>query len=129
LKVSAVVVQRDGTVTGPQGARTATAGTVTPAEVADLQGGRTFSATRTVNGVRAYVEGSPLDGGGGVVLYQRISAARAVSGSIWPRLLVALLAGLACAALAGVLLARRLARPLQKAAAAAHRLSTGARDV
>jgi two-component system sensor histidine kinase BaeS len=33
------------------------------------------------------------------------------------------------AAIAGILIARRLARPLQHAAAAAHRLSTGARDV
>jgi two-component system OmpR family sensor kinase len=129
LQISAAVVQRDGTVTGPQGARIAPSSAVTAAEVAELQAGSTFSATRRLNGVLNYVEGSPLDGGGGVVLYQRVADARAVSGSIWPRLLVALLAGLACAALAGVLLARRLARPLQNAAAAAHRLSTGARDV
>jgi two-component system OmpR family sensor kinase len=129
LQISAVVVQRDGTVTGPQGERTVAAGLVSAAEVATLQSGRAVSAPREVGGVRTYVEGSPLDSGGGVVLYQRVADARAVSGSIWSRLLIALLAGLACAALAGVLLARRLARPLQHAAAAAHRLSTGARDV
>jgi two-component system OmpR family sensor kinase len=129
LQISAAVIQRDGTVTGPQGARTAPAGAVTAAEVATIESGTSFSATRRVNGVLDYVEGAPLDTGGGVVLYQRIADARAVSGSIWPRLLFALLAGLACAATFGVLLARRLALPLQRAAAAAHRLSTGARDV
>lgn len=129
LQISAAVVQRDGTVTGPQGARDAPAGVVTAAEVADLQAGKTFSASRRVDGATSYVEGSPVDGGGGIVLFQRVTDARSAAGSIWPRLLVALVAGLACAALAGVLLARRLALPLQHAAAAAHRLSTGARDV
>jgi two-component system sensor histidine kinase BaeS len=40
-----------------------------------------------------------------------------------------LLLGLVGAGLAGLVLARRLARPLQEAAAAAHRLAGGARDV
>src|SRR6185437_3578593 len=55
--------------------------------------------------------------------------ARASEGITRLRLIVALAIGLAVAAAAGVLLARRLARPLQRAASAAHRLSTGARDV
>jgi two-component system sensor histidine kinase BaeS len=55
--------------------------------------------------------------------------ARSAEGSILFRLAIALLAGLVVAALTGVLLARRLATPLQHAAGAARRLSTGARDV
>ncbi len=129
LQVTAVIVQRDGTVTGPEGARAAAAGVVTPVEVTDLLAGKAFSASRKVKGVRSYIEGSPLDAGGGVVLFQHIADARAAQGRIWARLLVALVAGLVCAALVGIVLARRLARPLQHAAAAAHRLSTGARDV
>jgi len=58
-----------------------------------------------------------------------VKAARATEAPTRWRLGVALAVGLLVAAIAGVLLARRLARPLQHAAAAAHRLSTGARDV
>jgi two-component system OmpR family sensor kinase len=131
-QVQLLVVQPDGRVTGPEGAVTAN-GIVTPAEVADLKAGNDFSDQRRVSSGRYYLEGRPITtgtaAGGGVVLAQRVADARSAGGSVGLRLLVALIAGLVVAALTGVLLARRLARPLQHAAGAARRLSTGARDV
>ena len=130
--VRLVIVQSNGQVTGPQGAA-AVPGVVTSAEIATIEGGGKVDATRRLSGVRYYVEGRPVTtgtaAGGGVVLFQKVATARSAEGSILLRLLVALVAGLVIAALTGVLLARRLARPLQHAAGAAHRLSTGARDV
>jgi len=130
--VRMVIVQSNGQVTGPQGA-VALAGVVTSAEIATIEGGGKVEVTRRLNRVRYYVEGRPVTtgtaAGGGVVLFQKVTAARSAEGSILLRLLVALVAGLVIAAITGILLARRLAKPLQHAAGAAHRLSTGARDV
>jgi two-component system OmpR family sensor kinase len=131
-QVRLVVVQPGGRVTGPEGA-VAVAGIVTATEVAGLGAGRAFSDKRRIGGTRYYLEGRPIasgaGAGGGVVLVQRVADARSGEGSILVRLVIALLAGLVVAALTGVLLARRLATPLQHAAGAARRLSTGARDV
>ncbi len=131
-QVQLLIVQPDGRVTGPEGALTAT-GIVTPAEAADLKAGNNFSDVRRISGGRYYLEGRPITtgtaAGGGVVLVQKVADARSAGGSVGLRLLIALAAGLVVAALTGVLLARRLARPLQHAAGAARRLSTGARDV
>jgi two-component system OmpR family sensor kinase len=131
-QVQLVVVQPDGLVTGPGGA-VATAGVVTPNEVAELKAGKNFSDVRRITGGRYYLEGRPFTtgaaAGGGVVLVQKVADARSAGSQVGLRLLIALIAGLVVAALTGVLLARRLARPLQHAAAAARRLSTGARDV
>jgi two-component system, OmpR family, sensor kinase len=103
---------------------------VTAAQVAQLDAGETVSARYTgVRGGRYLVEARPLTTGGYVVLAQPDSVAAQTASTARRRLLVSLLLGLAGAALAGWLLARWLARPLQKAAAAAHRLATGSRDV
>jgi two-component system OmpR family sensor kinase len=130
--IRVVVVQPDGRVTGPAGAVAAT-GSVTPAEIAALAAGRNVSDTSKISGVKYFVEGRPTTSGpgagGGIVLLQKVSVARSAERSIGFRLIVALAAGLVVAALTGLLLARRLARPLQHAAGAARRLSTGARDV
>ncbi|HEY3926385.1 MAG TPA: HAMP domain-containing sensor histidine kinase [Acidothermaceae bacterium] len=131
-QVQLVVVQPDGLVTGPGGA-VATAGVLTPAEVAELKAGRSFSEVRRLSSGRYYLEGRAITtgaaAGGGVVLVQKVADARSAGSQVGLRLLVALIAGLVVAALTGVLLARRLALPLQHAAGAARRLSTGARDV
>jgi two-component system OmpR family sensor kinase len=131
-QINLLVVQPDGRVTGPEGAVN-TNGIVTPVEVADLKASKTFSEQRSISGGRYYLEGRPITtgtaAGGGVVLVQRVADARSAGGAVGLRLLVALIAGLVVAALTGVLLARRLALPLQHAAGAARRLSTGARDV
>jgi two-component system OmpR family sensor kinase len=131
-QVQLLVVQPDGLVTGPGGA-VATTGVLTPAEVAELKAGRSFSEVRRLSSGRYYLEGRAITtgaaAGGGVVLVQKVADARSAGSQVGLRLLVALIAGLVVAALTGVLLARRLALPLQHAAGAARRLSTGARDV
>ncbi|MGF7235972.1 MAG: sensor histidine kinase [Frankia sp.] len=103
--------------------------TLAPSEVSTLLAGRAVDRTRTVGGVRAIVEGRPLDDGGAIALLQPVSQARELSTPVRDRLAVGLLVGLAAAALAGILLARWLARPLRGAARAAHRLAAGRRDV
>ncbi|MDQ1485634.1 MAG: two-component system, OmpR family, sensor kinase [Actinomycetota bacterium] len=132
LQVRLAVVQPDGRITGAAGVANAD-GLVTSADAAQILSGAQLSTRRVIGGVAYFVEGRPIaDGGGaggGVVLVQQVAVARSAEKQIGGRLLVALIAGLVGAAVAGVLLARRLARPLQHAAAAARRLSTGARDV
>jgi two-component system sensor histidine kinase BaeS len=77
-----------------------------------------------------FVETRPLASGGTVVLTQPTSvSADASAATERRRLLLPLGLGLAGAVLAGWLLARWLARPIQQAAAAARRLAGGARDV
>jgi two-component system sensor histidine kinase BaeS len=105
-------------------------GYLTVADVAALEGGQVLSDVRTrANGTDVLVEGRPLTGGRAVVLAQPTSVADGSAASSRRRLVLPLLLGLAGAGLAGLLLARRLARPLQDAAAAAHRLASGSRDV
>jgi signal transduction histidine kinase len=102
---------------------------VTQADLAALAARQDVSDVRSRLGRRVFVEGRPLDGGRGVVLVQSVAAASGTAASARRQLLLPLLLGLVGAGLAGWLLARRLARPLQDAAAAAHRLAAGARDV
>lgn len=102
---------------------------VTQADLAALAAGRDVSDVRSRLGRRVFVEGRPLDGGRGVVLVQSVAAASGTAATARRQLFLPLLLGLVGAGLAGWLLARRLARPLQDAAAAAHRLAAGARDV
>lgn len=110
-----------------------TPGVVTSADVGALALGQDLSAVRDdpegAGGGRLLLEGRPVGDGGGVVLLQPADAIRDSAGNARQPLLLSMLIGLAGAALAGLLLARRLNRPLRQAARAAHRLSTGARDV
>ncbi|GAA4352920.1 sensor histidine kinase [Angustibacter luteus] len=94
-----------------------------------LLAGQPVSLRFQAGGRTVIAEGRPLSEGGGLVL------ARAQSDAIGPavrllwRQLLALLVGLVVAVVAGVLLARWLAKPLQRMASAAHRLAAGERDV
>src|SRR2546428_11217413 len=64
--------------------------------------GQQVDEVTTIDGTRVIVEARPLDSGGDVVLVQPLSSATSeVSRSLRSRLLVALLCGLAVAALAG----------------------------
>jgi len=126
--ISIVVVDPDGRLAGPEG-RPLASQPLPAKDVARLAAGSPVSATRTLNRSRVYIDGEPLQGGGAVVLVEKVSTARSSEGFTRLRLAFALGIGLIVAAVAGLLLARRLVRPLQRAAAAAHRLSTGARDV
>ncbi|MBI3686579.1 MAG: HAMP domain-containing histidine kinase [Actinobacteria bacterium] len=105
-------------------------GALTVAEVRDMLAGGSVSAVRSVAGSTVLVEARPLPAGsGGVVLVQRRSDALDPAAPIFRRTAVAMLLGLAVAVPSGILLARRLALPLRRAADAAHALAAGQRDV
>ncbi len=116
-------VTRGGVVLGDPLARRAAA-------VAYRRTGDGPRSLRTrIGGDLVLVEVRPLDTGAAIVLAQPRSQAGGLAAPVLRRTLLALLAGLAVAAGAGLLLARRLARPLQRAAAAARDLAEGRRGV
>ncbi|HYT10309.1 MAG TPA: HAMP domain-containing sensor histidine kinase [Mycobacteriales bacterium] len=126
LKVDFAFVTRQGAALGgpPDGLA---ARALTPAEAAAVVGGQSLSLTRDIGGTRALVEARPA-GRGGLVLAQPLSEAAPLHLAVL-RIGLALLIGLSVAAAAGIVLARLLARPLRRAAEAAHALAGGARDV
>ena len=93
-----------------------------------LRSGANVSSSRTVGGRRVYVEARPL-GKGAIVLVQARSDATAGGEQALRRTLIAILVGVAIAAVVGVPFARRIARPLRRTAEAAHALAQGRRDV
>lgn len=107
----------------------------------ELAAGQSISAVARVAGTRRLIEGRALSTDQiaavpvagcqavGIVLLQSATQARGFANPLRNRLLIALGLGLVGAAVAGVLFARRLARPLQHAAAAARALAGGRRDV
>lgn len=98
-------------------------------DTATAAAGQAESIIRRTRGQRIFVEVEPVGSDGGVVLLQRARDAQAPNRTVLRRLLLALLVGLSAAAVVGVLLAGRLARPLTRAADAARRLAAGDRDV
>ncbi|GAA3544198.1 sensor histidine kinase [Streptomyces osmaniensis] len=94
-----------------------------------LLSGDRVSTTARLDGEEVLVEGAPTLTGGGLVLTQPMSAVDQATDRMRGSLVLPLILGLTGAALAGALLARRLARPLVSAARTAHRLSEGARGV
>ncbi|MFH0522319.1 sensor histidine kinase [Streptomyces sp. M41] len=94
-----------------------------------LLAGEPLSTTASLDGRSVLVEGVPTPAGGALVLAQPMSTVDQASARIRDGLVVPLLFGLAGAAGAGALLARRLARPLASAAATAHRLAGGERGL
>lgn len=118
-----VTVTDAGTPVGPDRA-------LLPADLAtQVAGGTPVSTVLREGGARRFVEGRPVDGGGGIVLIEAADTSAPLTDALRWRLLIALAVGLAGAALAGLVLGRRLARPLQVAARAAGELSAGQRDV
>lgn len=104
-------------------------GVITDGDAAAIMSGGEISDVRRGNGQRVFVEGRAADGGGGVFVWQPARVARGATRSGLARIGLALLIGLAGAAVVGVVLSRRLARPLKRAAGEAHRMAAGARDV
>ena len=123
-QVSVVEIDAGGNLQSTDPDATAVAAAVLPA----LRAGHKVSTTRTASGLTWLVEGRTT-GAGWVVLVQPSDATRAFRRAVLVRTSVALLVGLAVAILAGLLLARRSSRSLRQAAAAAHRLAGGQRDV
>lgn len=89
---------------------------------------RPLSATGTLDGRPVIVEGRTF-GSGGVVLAKPMEEVDAAAARMRRSLALPLCAGLAGAAVAGLLLARRISRPLARAAAVAGRLADGERGI
>lgn len=119
--ITVVRVHSNGTSFGPA--------TLDPADVAAAGRGEQLSAVRRLGESRVFVEVQPVSGDGGVLLLERASDAQVLTPAVLRRLLLALLLGLGAAALLGVVVARRLTRPLVRAAEGARRLAAGERDV
>lgn len=112
----------------PHGA-VGSAAAVSAADVQALLAGADRQGVRPLRGGRFLLAGVPTDVGGAVVLLQPTTVTTGVTSDAGRRILAALLVGLLGATIAGFLLSRRLARPLQQAATAAHDLAGGRRDV
>jgi two-component system, OmpR family, sensor kinase len=119
-----VIAPRGKLVTDAQIVRKA----VTSTDIANVLAGRSVSASRDVGGHTVFLEARPVDGGG-IVIAQRRADAIAQDEAAIRRTVVALLIAGAFAAVIGLLVAWRLARPLRRTAAAAHSLAAGNRDV
>ncbi|MFF1325047.1 cell wall metabolism sensor histidine kinase WalK [Streptomyces sp. KS_5] len=117
------IVRPSGEIDGPA------AGAVDDAHREALLSGDSVSTTARLDGDEVLVEGAPTLVGGGLVLTQPMGAVDQATNRMRGSLVLPLILGLTGAALAGALLARRLARPLVMAARTAHRLSEGARGV
>lgn len=103
---------------------------VTAEDLAVTRAGGTVSDVRaTASGGTVLVEGRPTSTGRSVFLVQDSAAAASQGTVALRRLLLAGVIGLVVAAGVGLLAARRLVRPLRRAADAAERMSSGARDV
>jgi len=99
------------------------------AQLRAIASGRDVSGRTCGNGRCVFLEARPVGAGTGILLVQPMSVLSSVTSEAIGRILLALLAGFAVAVAVGVLFARRLARPLAQAAAAAHQLAQGQRNV
>ncbi|MGH1523459.1 sensor histidine kinase [Leifsonia sp. L25] len=117
------VISPDGTVTG------SARGSISEEVVRKLQDGKAVSANTTLNGKDAVLVGIPGPNGGGIVGVRKVADIAAGDADLLRGILLALAIGLAAATVAGVLLARLLARPLRRLADVARALAGGWRDV
>ena len=91
--------------------------------------GSSVSGRSCKQGTCVFIEARPVGAGTGIVLVQPMSVLTSVTSSAINRILTALLIGFAVAVCIGLLFARRISRPLAHAAAAAHQLALGHRNV
>ncbi|MFE1556692.1 sensor histidine kinase [Streptomyces sp. NPDC058734] len=120
--VRLAVLEPSGTLRGPA------AGAVSQAGRDRMLTRRPLSATGTLEGRPVLVEGRTF-GSGGVVLAKPMEEVDAAAARMRRSLALPLCAGLAGAGAAGLLLARRISRPLTRAAAVAGRLADGERGI
>jgi two-component system sensor histidine kinase BaeS len=118
------LLDRDGTVRGDRWARAALGSERRSA----LASGRRLTYTVEFTGRTLLVEARPLPGGRGIVLVRSTANAGLLARTMLSRQAVALVVGTAVAGVVGVLLARRLSRPLILAAAAAKAMAGGERE-
>ncbi|MGW5252040.1 sensor histidine kinase [Streptomyces sp. NPDC004012] len=138
--LASLMLDRQQLIAGPNGTELALVGTTGAARgpAAPVVGaawrtvllaGRDVSGTGFLDGQEVLVEGVPARTGGGLVLTRPMSSVDEAADRMRGALVLPLGLGLSGAALAGALLARRLARPLVSAARTAHRLSEGERGL
>jgi len=117
------VIAPDGSVSG----------TATPAldvvSKADLLAGKPVSTGGVLGGEEVLLVGRPSARGGAIVLTEPYTIVEQNTDRIRRNTVLPLVVGMLGAALAGGLLARRIARPLVSAAQVAHRLADGQRGV
>jgi two-component system sensor histidine kinase BaeS len=117
-------------IVSPEGDVSGTASQyVTPEITKALLAGQSVSDTKLQFRAPVILEGRPVAGGGGIVLVETDTTISAVSRDLVLRILPALAIGVAVAALAGIWLTRRIARPLVQTSRAAARLAAGERGV
>ncbi|MER6201288.1 HAMP domain-containing sensor histidine kinase [Streptomyces sp. NPDC001586] len=121
--VQLAVISPDGAVSG-----TATPA-VDRASKSALLAGKPVSTTGILGGEEVLLVGRPGVRGGAVVLTEPYAVVGEDTNRIRRNVVVPLIIGMLGAALAGALLARRIARPLVRAAQIAHRLADGERGV
>ena len=125
LRIDSAIIGRGGRVISTDAlARDA----LTPGQIQMVLAGRPVSAVQKADGQTVLVEARPTTYGG-FVLVQPRNEAVAVGNRAGRQLLYGLLIACAVAALLGLVVARRLSRPLRQTAAAAHALAGGTRDV
>ncbi|MFJ3667221.1 sensor histidine kinase [Streptomyces sp. NPDC090106] len=121
--VQLAVVAPDGSAAGPS------APVLTTATRDRLLSGKTLSTTAALGEETVLVEGRPARNGGALVLTQPMTDVERAASRMQSSLLLPMGTGLVGAALAGALLARRIARPLTAAASVAHQLAAGKRGL
>ncbi|WP_328535221.1 HAMP domain-containing sensor histidine kinase [Streptomyces sp. NBC_00344] len=94
-----------------------------------LRSGRGVSKTGELHGEQVLLEGAPTDTGGGIVLTQPLTTVEDAADRTRRALLLPAAIGLVGATVAGSLLARRITRPIGRAASSARRLARGERGV
>lgn len=104
-------------------------GLFTVSDLANLANGMSLDGEADFQGDNVLVAARALSDGGSVVLTQPVQATGRLALTALARVAFALAVGVAIAAAFGLLLARRLTRPLREAAHAAKRLGAGDRDV
>ncbi|MFB7267753.1 sensor histidine kinase, partial [Streptomyces nojiriensis] len=122
-EVQLAVVAADGTVRGTAGPA------VDRRSRAALLAGDPVSTTGILGGQEVLLVGQPGVRGGAVVLTEPYAVVTENTNQIRRNVIAPLVFGMLGAALAGALLARRIARPLVTAAQIAHRLADGERGV
>ncbi len=132
LHVEDAVIMPDGRIVGDTAlARDAAA----KIDSSRLLAGHSISTTTRIDGSPVLIEGRPIVPAGAsaptsaIVLVQRRSDALAIGQGTIRRLILALVIGVGVAIVLGLVVARRLTRPLRRTAEGAHALAAGQRNI
>ena len=129
LEGQGVSVVRTGQNGGLLGADQQAVRAARRAGLADVTADRPLHGSAVVGGGTLLVEGRVVAGRGTVALVRQTETAKGTGRRLLTNVLLALAAGMLVAAVAGLLLARLLARPLRRTAEVAVSMSHGRRDL